>query len=255
MTELGRAARKRAEFYRLNAVMIQMMKNVTGKNWNDYREPGREVVRVHHLEEGRMRNGRRLFVGGGQEYHGPDANRCREVVREVAEALYALVGDTVEVVTGGMPGIPHDFARAWPGLHVLCVVSSEYERDFVERNTGFAYIVAGQSQEARRLAVTKLAGLRCAFFVQGEQYSAHEMQLLHERGVPIVPFEASGGASGGLIDYKGWRMPQQHMPESAGQLAGRIAAAFQDEDDDLPPLEEDDEDSNQKRASVWFNRQ
>jgi len=56
MTELARVARERAEFHKLNAGMIQMMKDVTGKNWGGYREPGREdiqaeVVRVQHLEE------------------------------------------------------------------------------------------------------------------------------------------------------------------------------------------------------------
>jgi len=149
----------------------------------------------------------RLFVGGGQAYYGPTAERDKAVVKSLAKILASMVGDTVEVVTGGMPGIPDDFAAAWTaagGSRVLCVVSSEHEAEFRARNLPYACVVAGKNQEARRLAVTRLEGLRAALFVQGGKYSTHEMRLLSERDVPIVAFHGSGGAAGGEQPYDGW---------------------------------------------------
>lgn len=92
----------------------------------------------------------RLFVGGGQDYYGPTAARDRDVVVHTALQLYALVGDTIEIVTGGMPGIPDDFAHAWPGSSVLCIVSEEHKDAYIARDLPFDYQVAGKSQEARR---------------------------------------------------------------------------------------------------------
>ena len=150
-----------------------------------------------------MRGPFALFVGGGQEYHGPTAKRDQAVVKLVASHLYNLVGTSVQVITGGMPGIPEDFAKEWHALggSVLCVVSSEQEEAFKHRNTGFAHQVAGESQEKRRIAVTKWPNLACALFVQGGRYSTHEMQLIEDRGLPIVTFWGSGGAAGGQIPY------------------------------------------------------
>jgi hypothetical protein len=149
----------------------------------------------------------RLFVGGGQAYYGPTAERDKRVVKRVAEILAVAMGDRVEVVTGGMPGIPDEFAAAWTaagGSQVLCVVSSEHEPAFRERNLPYACMVAGETQTARRLAVTKLEGLKAALFIQGGKYSTHEMRLLGERGIPIVAFHGSGGAAGGGEPYEGW---------------------------------------------------
>jgi len=152
----------------------------------------------------------RLFVGGGQEYHGPTAERDKEVVKQVAKALARFKGSEVQIVTGGMPGIPDDFAAAWTaagGSQVLCVVSSEYEEAFRARNLPYACVVVGATQTARRLAVTQWQGLEAAFFVQGGKYTTHEMRLLSERGVPIVAFHGSGGAAGGEQPYEGWSYP------------------------------------------------
>lgn len=71
-----------------------------------------------------------MAEGGGQQYYGATAKRDEVVVKRVAEMLALQMGDRVEVVTGGMPGIPDDFASAWTaagGSRVLCVVSSEHE--------------------------------------------------------------------------------------------------------------------------------
>jgi hypothetical protein len=158
------------------------------------------------MEEGRVR----LFVGGGQAYYGDTASRDEIVVKRVAELLAQNMGDEVEVVTGGMLGIPDDFAAAYTSVggaspdQVLCVVSSEHEAAFRARNLPYKCMVAGATQQARRLAVTTLPGLACALFVQGGKYSTHEMRLLQERGIPIVAFHGSGGAAGGGEPYEGW---------------------------------------------------
>lgn len=111
-----------------------------------------------------MKEGRRLFVAGGQQYYGPTADRDRLVTTYTAQKLFELVGDTVQVITGGMPGIPEDFARAWQqagGTNILCVVSSEHETTFLERNTAnFAHIVAGETQE-KRIASSAHKARRC----------------------------------------------------------------------------------------------
>ncbi len=148
----------------------------------------------------------RLFIGGGQEYYGPTADRDRIIVREVAVQLFSRIGNNVEIVTGGMPGIPEDFALEWSkcgGKHVLCVVSSEHLNKYLERKLPFEHLVQGDSQLERRLAVTKLPGISAAFFVQGGQYSTHEMLLFKENKVPIVTFWGSGGAAGGTQPYQG----------------------------------------------------
>lgn len=158
--------------------------------------------------------GLRLFVAGGQQYYGPTAERDKNVVALTAQRLFEAIGDTIEVVTGGMSGIPEDFAIAWKqagGTHILCVVSSEHETTFLERNThNFKHVVIGESQEKRRIAVTQLPGIKCAFVVQGGKYTTHEMQLLTQRGdVPIVSHWGSGGAAGGTQPYDGWVFQQK----------------------------------------------
>lgn len=171
-----------------------------------------------------------IFVGGGQAYHGPTAERDAAVVKEVAKSLAFAVGDRIEIVTGGMPGIPDDFAAAWwaaGGRRVLCVVSSEHEGAYHARNLPYAWVVAGASQEARRLAVTKLPGLCAAFFVQGGKYSTHEMKLLQEAGVIIVAHHGSGGAAGGEQPYEGWSYTPTLQRDSMESIDSR--------DPDTPP--------------------
>lgn len=147
---------------------------------------------------------RALFVAGGQAYHGPTQERDIMVTTYTAFKLFELIGDTIQVVTGGMPGIPDDFARAWQqagGTHVLCVVSSEQETAFLERSQ-FPYIVVGETQAKRRVAVTQLPNLKCAFVVQGGKYTTDELRLLSQRGdVPIISYWGSGGAAGGKIPW------------------------------------------------------
>ncbi len=149
----------------------------------------------------------RIFVGGGQEYHGPTATRDCVVVELTAKYLYSLLGDSVEIVTGGTAGVPEDFAKAWHnagGKHVLCIVSSEHEEAYLLRGLPFKHQVVGKTQTERRLAVTKLERIKCAFFVQGGKFSTHEMKLFEENNVPIISFWGSGGAAGGGQPYEGW---------------------------------------------------
>ena len=149
----------------------------------------------------------RLFVGGGQGYYDETANRDKLVVERTALELFNKLGNSIEIVTGGMPGIPEDFALAWikaGGKHVFCVVSSEHEPAYLARNLPFKHMIAGETQLQRRIAVTALERIFCALFVQGGKFSTHEIQLFEQRKIPIVAFTGSGGAAGGGQPYEGY---------------------------------------------------
>lgn len=154
-----------------------------------------------------------VFVGGGQEYYGETAARDKRVVELLAARLSRSLPNDVQIVYGGMPGIPEDFCKSFgQPARVLAVVSSEQTEKFIQRDTGFDHIAVGETQEKRRLGVVRLQGYRCAIFVQGGKYSTHEIKLFKERGdVPIVAYWGSGGASGGSQPYEGWTF--QDKPE------------------------------------------
>jgi hypothetical protein len=62
-------------------------------------------------------------------------------------------------------------------------------------------------------------------FIQGGQYTTHEMKLFKESGRRVIAFQGSGGASGGKIPYNGWTFPPQK----------RIARAYDSTDPDANP--------------------
>jgi hypothetical protein len=145
-----------------------------------------------------------LLVEGGQEYHGPTAERDKRVVECIAKALFARVGNTMEIITGGMPGIPHDFVRTWMaqgGKRVRFVVSEEHMDNLNEVEFGVTYEVAGLTQAERRQALTQIPGLTAALFIQGGQYTTDEIIKCQARGLSTLCFVGSGGASGGTIPY------------------------------------------------------
>ena len=152
-----------------------------------------------------------IFVGGGQDYYGETAVRDKAVVSTLAERLSRSLPKDVQIVYGGMPGIPEDFCKSFASAdeaaeaRILAVVSSEQKEKFLARDFGFDMRVIGETQEKRRLGVVRLEGYKCAIFVQGGQYSTHEIKLFKERGdVPIISLWGSGGASGGTQPYQGW---------------------------------------------------
>jgi hypothetical protein len=124
---------------------------------------------------------------------------------EYAKEHYNL---DIQIITGGTAGIPDEFATAYKG-RVVDIVSSEYLDKYKTRTSGRprAYWVAGKTQEKRRLAFGTNPDIQCALFVQGGQYTTHEIQIFLEHGRKIVPFRGSGGASGGKIAYKDWVLP------------------------------------------------
>jgi predicted Rossmann-fold nucleotide-binding protein len=147
-----------------------------------------------------------LLVGGGQAYYGPTGERDKKVVEEVAKELFNQCGNSIEIVTGGMPGIPMDFARVWllaGGTHVRFIVSEEHMATVTETMTGVKYEVRGKTQAERRVALTGLQDLHAALFVQGGEYTTDEIIKCQTRGIPVICFIGSGGASGGQIAYKG----------------------------------------------------
>lgn len=145
--------------------------------------------------------GSALFVVGGQEYYGETAKRDAEVTKLIGRNLSPK--RVAKVITGGMPGIPEDMAKEFQGK-VLCVVSEPEKEKFIARDTGFEFIVAGETQLKRRLFVTQMPEIACALVIQGGKYSTHELKLLQERGIPIVSFWGSGGAAGGGQPYEEW---------------------------------------------------
>lgn len=184
----------------------------------------------------------RVFVGGGMSYFGLTSTRDQFVVEKTARLLYNTFGNGIEIITGGTPGIPQDFALAWckaGGKHVLCIVSSEYEEEYLSRQLPFQHVVIGESQFKRRLAVTKYERIFAAFFVQGGKFSTHELRLFEQNKTAIVPFVGSGGASGGDQPYEGYTFkttmtnpilhstdPEENVEEIAKELCRLIQKAY-----------------------------
>ncbi len=170
-----------------------------------------------------------ILIGGGQDYYGPTAKRDKHVVTITATMLRET-GLPIQVVTGGTAGIPDDFAMYFgAGKRVVDLVSSEYLDEYLERtkNRPRPYWVAGESQEKRRLAFLTNPDIRVGLFIQGGQYTTHEIQLFQESGRKTVIFSGSGGASGGKIAYKGWSVKPYK----------RSARAYDSEDPDANPYE------------------
>lgn len=168
-----------------------------------------------------------ILVGGGQDYYGPTAERDKVVVSITASLLRAQ-DLSIQIVTGGTAGVPDDFARAYHPGPVVDIVSSEYLETYKDRTKDRQrpYWVAGETQEKRRLAFLSNPDIRVGLFIQGGQYTAHEIKLFQESGRPVVVFTGSGGACGGKLDYKGWR----YTP------AKRPTRAYDSEDPDANPF-------------------
>lgn len=157
-------------------------------------------------------------MGGGQEYYGPTADRDKQVVLLLASNLQKIAvedyGIQIQVITGGTAGVPDDFASHYRG-NVLDVVSEEYVEAYKERTQHQhhrTYWVAGATQEQRRLAFATNPDIALALFIQGGQYTTHEIKIFMEKKKPIILFWGSGGASGGAIPYQGWSAPMPQQP-------------------------------------------
>lgn len=111
----------------------------------------------------------------------------------------------MEIITGGMPGIPMDFVRAWMvagGKNVRFVVSEEHMDTLDDTEFGVTYEVAGKTQAERRQALTQIPGLTAALFIQGGQYTVDEIIKCQARGLHTLCFVGSGGACSGVMPYK-----------------------------------------------------
>lgn len=148
-----------------------------------------------------------ILIGGGQEYYGPTAQRDKQIVQETAKHLYDMVGNSIEIVTGGMPGIPMDFAQMWMkcgGNRVRFIVSEEYAATLTEHMENVLYEPHGKTQSERRQYLTTISEITVAFFVQGGQFTTDEIIKCQARPeVETICFIGSGGASGGAIPYNG----------------------------------------------------
>jgi hypothetical protein len=101
-----------------------------------------------------------LFVVGGQEYYGFTAKRDEQVTKLIGRKLSPKLVD--KVVTCGMPGIPEDLAKEFTGK-VLCVVSEPEKEKFIARDTGFEFVLAGETQLKRRFFVTQMPEIVCTY--------------------------------------------------------------------------------------------
>ena len=152
-----------------------------------------------------------IFIGGGQDYYGPTAERDKEVVKRVA-TLLRKTQLPLQIVTGGTAGIPEDFARHFGGLRlsgtqtVVNVIAAEYLETYKERTRDYpqSYWVAAETHEQRRVALANNPDIKVGLFIQGGQFTTHEIWLFQEKGKKLVVFSGSGGASGGAIPYNGW---------------------------------------------------
>lgn len=160
-----------------------------------------------------------VLIGGGQDYYGPTAERDRQVVIATARALFNKMGNDVHIVTGGMPGIPMDFAKAWieaGGIHVEFIFSAEAHAilsDDADIVAGATYTVVAETQAERRQLLTQRPNLKCAFFVQGGQYTTDEILKCIDRGLPTICFVGSGGACSGAIPYKEKQVNPNAFPQ------------------------------------------
>lgn len=159
-----------------------------------------------------------VLIGGGQDYYGPTSERDKRVVIATARALFNKMGNNVRIVTGGMPGIPMDFAKAWleaGGVHVESIFSAEAHRVLSRDNTldGVTYTIVAETQAERRQLLTQRPNLKCAFFVQGGQYTTDEILKCMDRGLSTVCFVGSGGACSGAIPYKDKQVDPNAFPK------------------------------------------
>lgn len=168
-----------------------------------------------------------ILIGGGQDYYGPTAERDKKVV-QIAAMLLRETNLPIQVVTGGTAGIPDDFAKHFGG-RVVDIVSSEHLNVYKHRTATRprSYWVAGETQEQRRLAFLTNPDIKVGLFIQGGQYTTHEIKLFHDSGRKVVTFQGSGGASGGKIPYHGWSYPPQK----------RLARAYDSTDPDADPYQ------------------
>jgi hypothetical protein len=147
-----------------------------------------------------------LFVGGGQAYYGPTAQRDKLVVLSLARML-ARSGAISRVITGGTEGVPDDFAHAFlasGGSEVLEIIPEVYLGTYKKRLTkGRKYVVEGKTMDERRMRIFERTDVNICLFVQGGQFTTHEMLLAQEKGLRTVSFVGSGGASGGQIKFNG----------------------------------------------------
>jgi hypothetical protein len=154
-----------------------------------------------------------IFIGGGQDYYGPTAERDKKVVRILATKLRED-DRPFQLVTGGTDGIPDEMAKIVSSGHnktTIDILSEKYVPTYKERlvNRPRAYWIAGKTQEERRNALAACTDIRVALFIQGGPYTAHEI-LLFQRAqhCQLVIFNGSGGASGGEITHQGERYEQ-----------------------------------------------
>jgi len=136
----------------------------------------------------------KVLIIGGKEYYGETAERDADVVMKSAVFLFNCVGDSIEIVTSGLPGIAEDFLKSWikaGGKHFSYFTFSTEEEE------------ANKSKENIKVVVS----------FQGGANTTRLLKFFSEQRVPIISFWGSGGASGGTQPYNGYVFDKK--PKSA----------------------------------------
>jgi hypothetical protein len=148
-----------------------------------------------------------IAIVGGQDYHGPTAERDKKVALELGKRLASHVPSLL-MINGGTPGIPMDVFQGYleaggSPKHLVSCLSKKYEPEFHAQEKKLSHgLVVGDTQEERRIFLAqKLKGIHCVCAIQGGQYTTHELKLFDEQKVPIMALRGSGGAAGGQVPW------------------------------------------------------
>lgn len=137
-----------------------------------------------------------LVVGSTEEWID---DRSRALCDKLGVALsnfgrYRLIG-------GGTTGVPRrvgiGFAQDYP-QHVLRVLPKEHQFDLVPAFG--TTMILGKDMADRRQLIANNCDLMIV--IAGGPGTAHEVEVAHEAGVPILMVESTGGVAGGKVPVK-----------------------------------------------------
>jgi len=135
----------------------------------------------------------RVCILGGRGFQDP---LMQLLVQEVARLMTSELGDAVVALTGGLPGVQEDFAKALGEkpevVHMLPVGE--------ESGFGVGRDLAAGATMAERMEIYGQIGDFYLTF-EGGPGVAKEAIMAHSRGATLLPMMWTGGASNGMFDF------------------------------------------------------
>eukprot|EP00928_Gymnodinium_smaydae_P062659 TRINITY_DN46476_c0_g1_i1.p2 TRINITY_DN46476_c0_g1~~TRINITY_DN46476_c0_g1_i1.p2 ORF type:complete len:331 (+),score=70.18 TRINITY_DN46476_c0_g1_i1:114-995(+) len=152
----------------------------------------------------------RVCILGGTRFSQPSSEL---IVQEIARRFVAELGDSVVVLTGGMPGVQETFARSLGSGSTLFNLlpagqTSSYGSEGVGRD-----MEAGASLEERMDIFGQLGDIYLT--CEGGPGVAKEARAAFARGAAVVPLISTGGASGGMFDFPAGALEQPRFATEA----------------------------------------